>query len=44
MRAVMGDMDLDPATVAASQHVSLRHLHRLFGPQGSTVAAWIRHR
>lgn len=40
----LGNFDLDPTTVAASHHISLRHLHRLFGVEGSTVAAWIRHR
>jgi AraC-like DNA-binding protein len=40
----LGNVDLDPATVAASHHVSVRHLHRLFGAQGTTVAAWIRQR
>jgi AraC-like DNA-binding protein len=40
----LGDPALDPAAVAAAHHVSLRHLHRLFETQNTTVAAWIRHR
>lgn len=40
----LGNVDLGPATVAAFHHVSLRHLHRLFGTDGATVAAWIRRR
>jgi AraC-like DNA-binding protein len=40
----LGDVDLDPATVAAAHHLSLRHLHRLFQADSTSVAAWIRHR
>ncbi|MFI6818205.1 helix-turn-helix domain-containing protein [Nonomuraea sp. NPDC050328] len=40
----LGDLSLDPATVAAAHHLSLRHLHRLFATQDTTVSAWIRHR
>ncbi|MFC4562424.1 AraC family transcriptional regulator [Nocardiopsis mangrovi] len=34
--------DLTPDAVAAAQHVSVRYLHQLFGPTGTTVSAWIR--
>lgn len=40
----LGDVDLDPATVAAAHHVSLRHLHRLFEAESTTVAALVRER
>lgn len=40
----LGDVGLDPATIAAAHHVSLRHLHRLFESQSTTVAAWVRQR
>jgi AraC-like DNA-binding protein len=40
----LGDPGLDPGTVAAAHHVSVRQLHQLFTSQGTTVAAWIRHR
>ncbi|GAA0211697.1 helix-turn-helix domain-containing protein [Actinomadura nitritigenes] len=40
----LGDTGLGPGMIAAAHHVSLRHLHRLFESQDTTVAAWIRHR
>ncbi|MBF8192195.1 helix-turn-helix domain-containing protein [Nonomuraea sp. K274] len=40
----LGDIDLDPATVAAAHHISVRYLHRLFETENTTVAAWIRER
>ncbi|PZG12107.1 helix-turn-helix domain-containing protein [Nonomuraea aridisoli] len=40
----LGDAELDPATVAAAHHVSVRLLHRLFESEHTTVAAWIRRR
>jgi AraC-like DNA-binding protein len=40
----LGDLDLDPAAVAAAHHISPRYLHRLFETRETTVAAWIRHR
>ncbi|HEY7489362.1 MAG TPA: helix-turn-helix domain-containing protein [Streptosporangiaceae bacterium] len=40
----LGEIDLGPAVVAAAHHISVRHLHRLFERQHTTVAAWIRHR
>ncbi len=36
--------DLSPASIAAAQHISLRHLHKLFETEPMTVAARIRHR
>ncbi|MFF5532471.1 helix-turn-helix domain-containing protein [Streptomyces cinerochromogenes] len=40
----LSDPELTPSTVAAAHHISLSHLHRVFGEQapGETVAAWIR--
>ncbi|MFD8260749.1 AraC-like ligand-binding domain-containing protein [Streptomyces griseoluteus] len=40
----LADPGLTPATVAAGCQISLRHLHRLFGEEDLTVAAWIRQR
>ncbi|MCE7082940.1 helix-turn-helix domain-containing protein [Streptomyces sp. ST2-7A] len=34
--------DLDPVTIAAAHHISLRTLHRLFSRHGTSVAAFIR--
>ncbi|MET8507639.1 helix-turn-helix domain-containing protein [Streptomyces sp. NPDC004787] len=44
VRRHLPDPELTPATVAAAHHISLSHLHRVFGEQhpGETVAAWIR--
>ncbi|MEU0405543.1 helix-turn-helix domain-containing protein [Streptomyces sp. NPDC006197] len=44
IRQHLSDPELTPATVAAAHHISLSHLHRVFGEQsrGETVAAWIR--
>ena len=38
----LGDPGLTPETVAAAQHISTAHLHRLFASQDLTCAAWIR--
>ncbi|MEU5347180.1 helix-turn-helix transcriptional regulator [Streptomyces sp. NPDC020766] len=38
----LADPQLSPATVAASHHISVRYLHKLFQPQGIAVSAWIR--
>ncbi|MGW0520386.1 helix-turn-helix domain-containing protein [Crossiella sp. NPDC003009] len=38
----LADPGLDPATIAAAHHISVRYLHRLFQQQGQTVAGWIR--
>lgn len=40
----LGTVQLSPALVAAAHHISVRQLHRLFRPQGTTVSEWIRHR
>jgi AraC-like DNA-binding protein len=40
----LGDADLAPGPVAAAHYISVRYLYRLFEAQGTTVAAWIRHR
>jgi AraC-like DNA-binding protein len=40
----LGDVDLDPAMIAAAHHISVRYLHRLFEAEDTTVAAWIRQR
>ncbi|MGP4093218.1 AraC-like ligand-binding domain-containing protein [Nonomuraea sp. KM90] len=40
----LGELDLDPATIAAAHHISVRYLHRLFESENTTVAAWIRQR
>ena len=38
------DRELNPAMVAASAGISVRHLHRIFAANGWTVAEWIRER
>ncbi|MEO3803295.1 helix-turn-helix domain-containing protein [Nonomuraea sp. B1E8] len=40
----LGQVDLDPAAVAAAHHISVRYLHRLFEQEHTTVAAYIRQR
>jgi AraC-like DNA-binding protein len=40
----LGETDLSPGVVAAAHHISLRHLHRLFEAEQTTVAGWIRQR
>jgi AraC-like DNA-binding protein len=40
----LGDPELSPATIAGSQFISVRYLHRLFEPEETTVADWIRRR
>ncbi|WP_225802661.1 AraC family transcriptional regulator [Streptomyces sp. NK15101] len=44
IRQHLSDPELTPAAVAAAHHISLSHLHRVFGERspGETVAAWIR--
>lgn len=42
--AHLSDPGLDPGLVAAAHYISVRYLYRLFQTQGTTVAAWIRHR
>lgn len=38
----LANPNLDAEVIAAVHGVSVRHLHRLLGLQGSTVASWIR--
>ncbi|WP_162467136.1 helix-turn-helix domain-containing protein [Streptomyces cavernae] len=38
------DPDLTPQTIAAAHHVSVRHVHRLFQHEGTTVSRWVQHR
>lgn len=40
----LADPRLGPELIAVAHGVSVRHLHRLFGLQGTTVASWIRAR
>jgi len=42
--ANLGDRDLSPASIAAAHHVSRRYLHKLFQPEPTTIAGWIRQR
>lgn len=38
----LDDPDLDTRSIAAHNHISERHLHRLFARAGTTPAGWIR--
>ncbi len=40
----LADPDLSPQTIADAHHVSVRHVHRLFKDEGTTVGRWIQHR
>ncbi|KRV50541.1 hypothetical protein AQ490_15840 [Wenjunlia vitaminophila] len=40
----LGDPELSPSLIASAHNISARSLHRLFQPQGSTVAEWVRAR
>jgi AraC-like DNA-binding protein len=40
----LGDPGLTPGAIAAAHYISVRYLHKLFEPQGVSVASWIRHR
>jgi AraC-like DNA-binding protein len=40
----LAEPDLTPATVAGASFISLRHLHRVFEAENTTVSAWIRQR
>lgn len=44
IEARLHDPTLDVATVAASSHISVRYLQKLFEEQGDTVSGWIRSR
>ena len=39
--AHLGDPELDPVTIAAANHDSVRYLHKLFHDQGTSVARWV---
>ncbi|MGW4380995.1 helix-turn-helix domain-containing protein [Kitasatospora sp. NPDC004531] len=38
------DPDLSPESIARSQHISVRYLHKLFQQDGTTVGQWVRQR
>ncbi|MFD7915836.1 helix-turn-helix domain-containing protein [Streptomyces sp. NPDC059752] len=38
----LSDPDLSPERIAAAHHISVRYLHKLFQPEGTTVGRWIR--
>jgi AraC-like DNA-binding protein len=40
--AHLGEPELNPETVAAAHHISVRYLYRLFETEGTSVARWIR--
>lgn len=40
----LDEPDLCPSLIAAAHHISVRHLHKVFEEEGTTVAAWIRKR
>lgn len=40
----LADPDLSPESIARSQHISVRYLHKLFQPDGMTVGQWVRRR
>ncbi|PWR07310.1 hypothetical protein DKT68_19835 [Micromonospora acroterricola] len=44
IREHLGDADLNPESIAAAHHISLRYLHKLFQEEEHTVAGWIRER
>jgi AraC-like DNA-binding protein len=40
----LADPGLSPSVIAAAHHISLRHLYKLFKPEQTSVAGWIRER
>ncbi|MFJ9843461.1 helix-turn-helix domain-containing protein [Kitasatospora sp. NPDC101155] len=40
----LADPDLSPESIARSQHISVRYLHKLFQQDGMTVGQWVRRR
>lgn len=42
--AHLSDPGLDPVTIAAASHISVRYLHKLFHDEGTSVARWVRER
>jgi AraC-like DNA-binding protein len=44
IEARLGDPDLSPRMIAAAHYISPRYLYKLFEPQQTSVAGWIRRR
>lgn len=44
IRNNLSDPGLTPDAIAATHHISLRYLHKLFHQDGHTVAGWVRER
>lgn len=44
IEAHLADPALSPRTVADAHHLSLRHLHRVFQQDGTSVSTWVRQR
>lgn len=40
----LGDLDLDPSSIAAAHFISTRYLQAIFQEHGTTVSSWIRER
>ncbi|MFE6870904.1 helix-turn-helix domain-containing protein [Kitasatospora sp. NPDC057692] len=40
----LADPELSPESIARSQHISVRYLHKLFRQDGTTVGQWVRGR
>ncbi|WP_416874288.1 helix-turn-helix domain-containing protein [Kitasatospora sp. SC0581] len=40
----LADPNLSPGSIARSQHISVRYLHKLFQQDGMTVGQWVRRR
>ncbi|MER5967584.1 helix-turn-helix domain-containing protein [Streptomyces sp. NPDC002057] len=40
----LGDRSLRPETIAAHHHVSVRHVHKVFVHEGTTLSRWIQRR
>ncbi|MER5352091.1 helix-turn-helix domain-containing protein [Kitasatospora sp. NPDC002551] len=40
----LADPELSPESIARSQHISVRYLHKLFQQDGTTVGQWVRRR
>ncbi|MFG1914395.1 helix-turn-helix domain-containing protein [Micromonospora sp. NPDC048898] len=44
VREHLGDANLTPESIAATHHISVRYLHKLFEEEEHTVAGWVRQR
>ncbi|MGW1161204.1 AraC-like ligand-binding domain-containing protein [Streptomyces sp. NPDC002513] len=42
IRRNLSDPELSPSSIAAAHFVSVRYLHKLFEPEGTSVSGWIR--